>query len=45
MWTNPQKITNLYTFTEGILNVKIHFLCSVFQKTKAVLEEYLKLNG
>ena len=28
MWPNPQKTTNLVTFTEEILNGKLHFLCS-----------------
>ena len=30
MWPNPQKTTDLVTFTEEILNGKLHFLCSVF---------------
>ena len=29
MWPNPQKTANLVTFTEEILNEKLHFLCSV----------------
>ena len=28
MWPNPQKNADLVTFTEEILNAKIHFLCS-----------------
>ena len=28
MWPNPQEITDLVTFTEEILNGKLHFLCS-----------------
>ena len=28
MWPNPQETTDLVTFTEEILNVKLHFLCS-----------------
>ena len=28
MWPNPQKIGDLFTFTEEILNEKLHFLCS-----------------
>ena len=29
MWPNPQEIANLVTFSEEILNGKLHFLCSV----------------
>ena len=29
MWPNPQFPADLVTFTEEILNVKLHFLCSV----------------
>ena len=29
MWPNPQEIVDLITFTEEILNGKLHFLCSV----------------
>ena len=28
MWTNPQLSADLVTFTEEILNRKLHFLCS-----------------
>ena len=28
MWPNPQLPTDLLTFTEEILNEKLHFLCS-----------------
>ena len=28
MWPNPQFPADLVTFTEQILNVKLHFLCS-----------------
>ena len=28
MWPNPQKAADLVTFTEEILNGKLHFLCS-----------------
>ena len=28
MWPNPQKTVDLVTFTEEILNGKLHFLCS-----------------
>ena len=29
MWPNPQSTADLVTFTEEILNGKLHFLCSV----------------
>ena len=29
MWQNPQETANLVTFTEEILNGKLHFLCSI----------------
>ena len=29
MWPNPEESADLVTFTEEILNGKIHFLCSV----------------
>ena len=29
MWPNPQETANLVTFTEEILNRKLHFLCIV----------------
>ena len=29
MWPNPQEYAELVTFTEEILNEKLHFLCSV----------------
>ena len=28
MWSNPQKTEDLVTFTEEILNGKLHFMCS-----------------
>ena len=28
MWPNPQETADLVTFTEEILNGKVHFLCS-----------------
>ena len=28
MWPNPQEAADLVTFTEEILNGKLHFLCS-----------------
>ena len=32
MWPNPQETAYLVTFTEEILNGKLHFLCSVNDK-------------
>ena len=29
MWPNPQEFADLVTFTEEMLNGKLHFLCSV----------------
>ena len=36
MWPNPLFLADLVTFTEEILNEKLHFLCSVrnLKKTK-----------
>ena len=34
MWPNPQKTADLVTFTEEILNGKLHFLRSVVNETK-----------
>ena len=33
MWPNPQETADLVTFTEEILNGKLHFLCSVHTET------------
>ena len=30
MWPNPQETDDMVTFTEEILNGKLHFLCSEF---------------
>ena len=35
MWPDPRKTADLVTFTEEILNGKLHFLCSVFCILKA----------
>ena len=32
MWSNPQEISDLVTFTEGILDGKLHYLCSICRK-------------
>ena len=34
MWPNPQETADLVTFTEEILNGKLHFLCSDTSKIK-----------
>ena len=36
MWPNPQFPADLVTFTEEILNGKIHFLCSALTKKSFV---------
>ena len=33
MWPNPQKTADFATFTEEILDGKLHFLCSVKMKS------------
>ena len=40
MWTNPQETVDLVTFTEEILNRKLHFLCSA----SSILICFLKKN-
>ena len=30
MWLNPLEIADLVTFTEEILNGKLHFLCTIW---------------
>ena len=30
MWPNPHETASLATFTEEILNGKLHFLCNAF---------------
>ena len=45
MWPNPQFPTDLVTFTEEILNGKLHFLCSVsvaIHKTWSILFDALR---
>ena len=43
MWPNPQKTADLVTFTEEVLNGKLHFLCggevnsNIFKKIIAAL--------
>ena len=35
MWPNPQETADLVTFTEEILNGKLHF-CAVYKEKKTV---------
>ena len=44
MWPNPQFPANLVTFTEEILNGKLHFLCSVIC-TKASFNKAAGVSG
>ena len=44
MWPNPQFPTDLVTFTEGILNGKLHFLYSDnHEDTKNFANKYFKV--
>ena len=48
MWPNPQETTDLVTFTEEILNEKLHFLCNVSCETSTSTEmvtDALQLSG
>ena len=40
MWPNPQFPADLVTFTEEILNGKLHFLCSVMSPIKLIREPF-----
>ena len=37
MWPNPQETAGLVTFTEEILNYKLHFLCGEFGMSLQIL--------
>ena len=39
MWPDPQKTADLVTFTEEILNGKLHFLCSASYAPKIIFSE------
>ena len=39
MRLNPQKTADLVTFTEEILNGKLHFLCNDYSKISSLLAE------
>ena len=41
MWPNPQETAHLVTFTEEILNEKLHFFCSEIKGTVIQIEEQL----
>ena len=43
MWPDPQKTADLVTFTEEILNGKIHFLCSDSFKINFILHTFCSL--
>ena len=43
MWSNPQETAGLVTFTEEILNGKLHFLCSVVLSMQEELASYLEV--
>ena len=43
MWPNPQETEDLVTFTEEILNGKLHFLCSVTKVNQNRVEELLHI--
>ena len=49
MWPNPQFSADLVTFTEEILNGKLHFLCSVLSEIylgfcqKSITELFTKI--
>ena len=48
MWPNPQETANLVTFTEEILNGKLHFLYSVNEYLKTAnneIDDDAKLEG
>ena len=43
MWPNAQEPVDLVTFTEEILNGKLHFLCSVGKKRHCVFKQVIKI--
>ena len=45
MWLNSQETTDLVTFTEKILNGKLHFLFSVGRLHTKVHSEFGKVNS
>ena len=49
MWPNLQETADLVTFTEEILNAKLHFLCNANTtlkfKTQEILKKYMQSFG
>ena len=43
MWPNPQETADLVTYTEEILNGKLHFLCSEYDEFNKVIIQKLIL--
>ena len=43
MWLNPQETADLVTFTEKVLNGKLHFLCSVTLILQLHCSSYAKI--
>ena len=45
MWANPQEMVTLVTFTEEVLNGKLHFLCSASLSMKPTLTKWGSLSN
>ena len=45
MWPNPQKTAGLVTFTEEILNGKLHFLCGEFGMSLEIFVFFFSLKS
>ena len=46
MWPNPQETADLVTFTEEILDGKLHFLCTVYWRSLSrIISENLGSSG
>ena len=45
MWPNPQESADLVTFTEEILNRKLHFLCSEKDMIVSIVADDWRING
>ena len=43
MWPNPQETADLVTFTNEVLNDKLHFLCSVTYFQVCVLGQFIRV--
>ena len=44
MWPNPQETADLVTFTDEILNEKLHFLCSGKVLSSRLLNVFVKIS-